>query len=154
MIEEKGIIEQFLKYLKEQSDGQRCILYHYNHTEPNLLLKTLAKHNIQLDFEIEWIDLLDVLKKCNFVIKGCLDYSLKNIIKSLHSYHLIDISYDDSELYSGLEAMVGSFIVNDEVDRTKCSFVDHAIIKSIIKYNEIDCRSLKVLNGFLKKIIL
>jgi hypothetical protein len=153
--EEKKIIEEFLHYLKTESNGEKCILYHYNHTEPNLLLKTLIKYNICIDFEIEWIDLLDVLKKSNFVIRGCFDYSLKHIISSLKHHNFIDISYTDSDVCDGLEAMVGAFLVNDEVVRNQqCKFKNHYITNSIVYYNEIDCKSLKSLNGFLKKIAL
>ena len=158
-IEEKRMLENFIVYLQQQSIDRKCVLFHYNHTEPTLFLKLVKYHDIKVDIEIRWIDILDILKECHFAIKDTFDYSLKNIMNSLFKYNFSDVSYTNGtgakeivNVYNGLEAMVAAIIANRESENG--NFNKHPFITNIKIYNEIDCKSLKSLWGFLKKLTL
>ena len=82
----------------------------------------------------------------NFIsIKGCFNYSLKNVARSRFNNRMIDTSWDkDSVCSNGLNAMYYALQYYNNKE-------DFDIMKSIINYNEIDC---KVMYEILKYIRL
>jgi hypothetical protein len=146
--EEKKIIISFLDYLKSISNNYEnniCRLYHYSFAEPVHFNKALLRHNIVPEVEIEWIDLLKVIKDNKFIVKGALNFSLKSIVSALSSHKMIDIDYSDIDVCNGSQAMIAAFLANEEAISENKSFADVDIINCVKRYNEIDCLTLKSL---------
>jgi hypothetical protein len=158
---EKNIMIELLEYLKTEIQNnkiKKIRFYHYNFTEKSYFYKAIKRYNINLssyflEKNIEWIDLLKVIKDNTFIVKGALNFSLKSIISALHKHNLIDYSYNsitncitNSIISNGFDAMILAFHLDKKLDNTNTILIETEEIKDIIKYNELDC---KVLNSLL-----
>lgn len=157
--EEKSF-KQFLNSVKGLiKDKKVCKLYHFSSAEPNVFKKLVEKYDINVSFEIIWVDLLKVMKDYMFVINGCFDFSLKSIVGSLSNHKLIKTDYSSSEIVSGSQAMVGAFLADEEIRKNReldfiavnvPTMMKHLeVMKLIEKYNQVDCKTLMELTNFL-----
>lgn len=172
IIEEKRIVLAFIKFIfRFNKDNKTIKIYHYSSAEPNNFNKAIEKYkdtifNLSLSHllsKIEWIDLFKIVKESSFVVKGCFNFSLKSIISALIEQKLIKMNDKqlDLKVTNGSEAMMSAFIIDKEIKDTKekntCTnskeFIDYELIKSVIKYNEIDCKMLLELKNLLIKLI-
>lgn len=111
--------------------------------------QSLSKLWIELDY-IGWVDMCDIFIKTPIVVKGALCFKLKEIGKALFANGLIMTCWENSSISDGLNAMISAIkyyelkkqnVLNDDV---KNIFVD------IIKYNEIDCKSVWEIVSYLR----
>lgn len=155
--DEKKIIEDFLKYVSDicvDVKTTKCRFYHYSSIEPSVFKKAVQKYNIvtPIYLEIEWVDILTIIKSKKVVIKGALDFSLKTITKALHSHGLINISYSESDIGDGSQAMISAFLCDDMAMKKSVPMKDLDLMKNIIKYNKVDCVVLQKIRDFLENI--
>jgi len=141
--DERNMLNDFFSFLKdkEKEFNQESILLHWTRAEPLFLKKSCSKYNINFKLkEVKFFDLYDLFVD-NFVsIKGCFNYSLKNVARSMFNNGMINTLWDKNNVCSnGLNAMyyAQEYYKGNNKD----------IMSSIINYNEIDC---KVMYDILK----
>jgi len=117
----------------------------------NLLCLNEKKYNLP------WFDLLMVFRNREnpIIIKNCISFKLKDIIKKLNEYELLLLKWDDLD-----DGLLSSYKAHD-IYETPISPFDymHDItmnskvrdLESIIKYNEIDCKAVYLLLQLIRK---
>lgn len=156
--DEKKVIEDFLKYVSDECtmrNSNKCRFYHYSFAEPSAFKKAVQKYNITIppSLEIEWMDLLRIVKELKFIVKGAMDFSLKSIIEALFKHGMISTSYSGENVGNGMQAMISAFHCDEIALKQSIPMYDLDLMKSVKSYNKIDCVVLKSLRDLLEKII-
>ena len=140
---EQDLIIKFIKYVKENNADR---LIHWSKAEPIVFTKKLKQYNIKE--QLKWYDLLEVFKHRDYpiIIKECFGFGLKEIINKLNEYNFINIKWN--KLDDGLLSM---FMANEIYKNTYDNKQSNEKIKSLIEYNEIDCKTLQVLLKFIRE---
>lgn len=135
--DERKIIIDFYRIARDK------VLVHYGSHEPtmwNQRVKELCLGNL----ELKWKDMFTFIKNIPFVMKGCLNFSLKSIMRCMMKEGYI--KKRESECENGEEAMmklIKYYTKNGENDIN---------IDTVIKYNKIDCVVMKdILHSLLRK---
>lgn len=143
---EYKILKEFLDFINEKykKDKSPTIIYHWSHADKTCLEKSFKKYpdlyHIYTIYPIQYIDLLDVVKKTIEMPS----YSLKYIAK-----HLLHINYD-TECQNGLDAMCSIIQKNNNMKINE-KLTDFDVTKDIIQYNKMDTVLLyKVIEFFSK----
>ncbi|TAK73143.1 MAG: hypothetical protein EPO16_13155 [Dehalococcoidia bacterium] len=89
-----------------------------------------------------WFDFLDVMRKDPVVIRGAMGFGLKAVARALHSHGLIETVWGDGPT-DGLGAMMGGWWCYDEAVRRSVPVASLDLMKEIVAYNEVDCRSMQ-----------
>jgi hypothetical protein len=132
---EKEILTKFLNYVDR--DG---IFYHWSNVEKSIYEKKMNKYNLK---DIKFNDLNKFFVDNLIVVRGCLNWSLKNIAKKMYEYGFIKTNWNDDACKDGLTAMLLAYkIYNDGIDKKN--------FESIIKYNEIDCKVMYEILNYLR----
>jgi hypothetical protein len=98
-----------------------------------------------------WVDLCDIFKQEPIVIKGCFDFGLKSIAKSMRKHGLIKTEIE-STCVSGMDAMVFAYEAYTSHTDKKLSKEDkETVFNDIAKYNEFDCKVLWEILEYLRK---
>ncbi|CAN5858983.1 hypothetical protein BH20GEM1_BH20GEM1_00770 [soil metagenome] len=97
-----------------------------------------------------WFDLLErVFHAEPVVVRGAFGFGLKEIARALHGQGFIETLWEDSSL-DGLGAMTGAWWCYEEAGRGGLPVEDLDLMREIVRYNEIDCRVLMDVVGFLR----
>jgi len=119
-------------------------LYHWSSAEVSCFEKFKSKHPNEKFNEsyYTFYDLSKVFLNEPIVIKGAVNYSLKTISKALYSNNMITTIWpSDSVCYNGLNAMILALKLYKTIDIND-SIIDNDIMKEIINYNMIDCKTM------------
>lgn len=135
-LSEKFIISQFLELISPNGEDNP-IVYHYSSYEPVYFKKKMEMLGIQTSININWVDLLSIVKDENMFYKGCLNFSLKSYM------NVFGFNKSENDILNGNEAMVALIKYYTENDKN--------VIDKIKEYNIIDCRMLKVLKYKLEE---
>ena len=144
---ERNMLNTFFTFLKEKEKqfNQKSILLHWTKAEPRFFKKSCTKYNMNFNLEnIEYFDLYDLFVDNYISIKGCFNYSLKSVARSMFNNNMIDTLWDkDSVCSNGLNAMYYAleYYKGDNKD----------VMQSIINYNEIDCKVMYEILKYLRK---
>lgn len=140
--EEKRVCLEFVDFLKNNNYDERLFV-HWGSIERIEWQKRIIKYDLP---ELKFLDFLDVFKKEPIVIKGCLNFKLKNISNKLKEYNFIKSTWNE-DLQDGKDAMVMAF-----------NYYSHTHNKiemdKIENYNRIDVIVLKEILDFLKNLNL
>ena len=134
----------FVSNLLNEYKMTKVQLYHWSSAEVSCFEKFKSKHpNETFDmFKYDFYDLCKVFLNEPIVIKGALNYSLKTISKALYNNHMITTIWPtDSICYDGLNAMILALNLYNTIDNND-SIIDNDIMKEIINYNMIDCKTM------------
>jgi putative phage-type endonuclease len=112
-------------------------IWHWSHAEKTIYNAAINRTGITSKLE-NWCDLLMIFKEEPIVVRGALNFSLKSIVYAFNTNGFIDISYKDSKVANGLDAMCLAYAEYNE----KKNLSESVIIKDIKSYNEIDVSSL------------
>ena len=89
-----------------------------------------------------WFDFLtQVVRKEPVVIRGAMGFGLKAVARALHSHGLIETIWGDGPT-DGLGAMMSGWWCYDEALRTGVPVMSLDLMRDIVKYNEVDCKSM------------
>lgn len=94
---------------------------------------------------IEWLDLLQVWKDEPITVKGCLSFSLKQVVKTLHHHGLVKTIWQDN-----IDAQTVMLLVYRAFSACENKKSKQETIERVEKYNYIDCRSLYEILSLLK----
>lgn len=133
--EERRILDSFLQLVgTEVESGSE--LYHWSDAEPLIFEAACRRHQLDNVLRNRWTDLLWLFREEPITVKGCLGYSIKEIVRALQTQGLIDFSWDSSDI-NGELAMLQAYN-----EYAKGHSVNSPVIQSIIKYNQDDCEAL------------
>ena len=145
-----SIINNMKNYIKEISELYNTLepnLYHWSNFEPMIFNKLCNKYKIEQPY-YNWSDILKMFHEEPIVIKGALNFSLKNIGKALYDLKYITTIWDDSlNVKNGLDAMFQAYYIYKNKDNLNFN----KEIEPIIKYNDVDCKIMwDILNALNK----
>jgi hypothetical protein len=138
--EEKRIVTEFLALVNTERPRR---LWHWYSVEPRQWEMITERHGLKR-LKSKWCDLLDIVKLEPVTVKGAYNFSLKSIAKSLYDLKLIDVSWSD-ECCNGKDAMVQAW------NYYKSPNPNVKIMKSIEKYNQVDCEVLYAILEYLRE---
>jgi hypothetical protein len=143
--EENVIASQMISILNQLSRKMKksIKLVHYNHTEKTEICNLYERFNLRL-FHFEYVDIYKVLLDNNFAVNGSYNYSLKSIVNAFNKHGKINCTWDNS-IDNGMKAMTDAYTCYISSTNPK----NTNLFKEIIKYNEIDCKSMYELIKYL-----
>lgn len=144
------IINKMKDYIKEKSELYNELepnLYHWSNFEPMILNKLCNKYEIEQPY-YNWTDILKMFHEEPIVIKGALNFSLKNIGKALYDLKYIKTIWDESlNVKNGLDAMFQAY----HIYKNKDNLNFEKEMEPIMKYNDVDCKIMwDILNALNK----
>ena len=99
---------------------------------------------------LPWFDFLtEVVRPVPVTVRGAFDFSLKSLAKAMHAAGLIETTWGDGPT-DGMGAMVGAWWCDAEAARVGGSMRDLELMREIERYNEVDCRVMAELVGWLR----
>ena len=150
--EELRILREFNETLDqlEQTFGINNV-YHWSKAEPVIYNKANFRYGNIFD-NVDWVDLLDFFKSNEIFIKGAYNFGLKSIATQMNTYGMIESNWKSLPVSNGLDAMFDSWKMYVSRDVNKDGdLIDNSTYKSIIDYNEIDCKTLFEIINYFKK---
>jgi hypothetical protein len=139
--EERENMEKFVRDLKELGDYK---LYCWGTTEKNHFIRIMGEDTFPC------VDLLNLFRKEPITVKGVFDFSLKNIAKGMYKNGQIKSTWEDG--MSGLNAMIKGrecykILAGNGLKMSQMKF---PIMEEIIKYNEMDCKTMWEIVEYLR----
>jgi hypothetical protein len=152
LLEEKSLqseinmFNKFIEYINNLlilENKEKARFYHWFHVEKTGYDKFKNKHmNIKFQ-DLEFYDLLTIFNNEPIVIKGALNFKLKEIAKAMYSHKLINTTWSD-KINDGLSVMVDAEkYYNNNMNK-------QIFFRDIIKYNEIDCKVLWEMHNYIR----
>lgn len=146
-------MEQVRLRLAPQLERPRVI--HWSPAETSFLVSNFnsaAKRHPDRDWSApNWFDFLgEVIRAEPVAVRGAFGFGLKAIGKALHNLGLIQTNWKDGPA-DGLGAMVGAWWCDGEARRRGCRMTELDLMREIVLYNEVDCRVMCDVVGYLRK---
>jgi len=124
----------------------RSTIYHWGHAEFTGFRSCNSRHKgrwTEWYDSIEWIDLCEVFKTEPILIKGATKFGLKEISKYMRLNGMINVNWEDS--LDGFSAMIKAIRYYKNKSQE-----DIENFKKIIRYNEVDCKSVQEILYYLR----
>lgn len=123
------------------SQAELTNLKHLNNQHNQILTKYLN--------QVNFIDLYQVFYQEPIIIKGALGFSLKDVAKAMFHSGMIATCWDESSIITnGWDAVLS--ILPYFTDNKKESTEFKNIIHEIVKYNEIDCKTMSEIVTYIR----
>ena len=159
--EELRIIREWVAHMstvRDRLDATESTprIFHWSPAEPtaldNAYTSARARHQVSADWpELGWYDLLaKVIREEPVVVRGALGFGLKEVANAFYCHSLIQTNWADSPV-DGLGAMVGAWHCDDEVQKRGIPMGEIALMKEIAQYNEVDCKVMMEIVGYLRE---
>jgi hypothetical protein len=167
---EKEICTSFSNYVREECkvfEETEPLLVHWSHAEPTHWDKAIEHHGgieiamergwltpLEEDDKIKpcWFDLMKVFRDEPIVVKGCMNFSLKNVARSMKDKGMIETIWDSSSPYSdGLGAMMAAYNASRDSKIMNITMLETPEMKGVAKYNEVDCKVMYEIITYLRK---
>ena len=136
--EELRIMNEFINFYEMYNNPP---VYYWS-AEENFWNYASNYHDI--NHHINWIDICDIFKSEEIVIKNCFGFGLKEITKNMRELGMIDTQLQ-SECSNGMMAMLKAWRTYKLNNPSSTP-----IMKDIEKYNEFDCKALFDIINFLR----
>ena len=146
--EEQKIIQNWVLSLRPSSEGSIKI-YHWGHAEKTYLENMIQKYPDIKFPNIQLIDLLNYFREEPIIIKGCFNFGLKSVAKSMYKHKFIRTTWEDTD--NGLDAMIKFKEICEYNKNKDIPLKRYTEIKDIVHYNKIDCIVLAEILMFLRK---
>lgn len=155
--EEYRICKEFIEFvnymkLKYKFDGPPP-MFHWANFERRVWDNICEKYDMVnvWDLNDNWIDMHKVFKQEPIVIKDVFNFSLKNIAKKMYEYGMIKTAWDDVNCDNGASAMIVAKRARDEAEIYNLELEHTDYMKQIIRYNEIDVKTLYEIINYLRE---
>lgn len=99
--------------------------------------------------DLQWVDLLKVMRDEPIVIRGALAFGLKPVARAMRALGLIETDWGDSKV-DGLGAMMGAWAFDREAREECKSMADTDLMRGIAAYNHVDCKALMEIARYLR----
>lgn len=143
---QKEMFTQFWEFINNklfEMNKTEAVFIHWTDAEPSFYNRAQKEFNLP---NKTFLDLYKVFIKEPISIKGALNYSLKTIANAMYKLKLINTFWDsNSKCSNGLDALVQAnkiYCENHNIEINKMS--------DISNYNEIDCKVLCEILGYLR----
>ena len=154
---ELDLIINFSKYINNFKPESMSIekfknnirLIHWSNAEPLLFNKKINEYELFNDnINFDWYDLLKIFKhdKYPIIIKECFSFGLKEIIRKLNEYKLINLSWSDLD-----DGLLSSFIAREIYLSEKIN--KNVEMINIAEYNFIDCKAVYTILEWMRENI-
>jgi hypothetical protein len=101
--------------------------------------------------DIPWFDALGLVVRAEpITVRGAFAFGLKPIAKAMRAAGLIDTTWDDGPT-DGLGAMTGAWWCDAEARRLGVPMGELPLMQEIGRYNEVDCRAMAEVIGWLRR---
>jgi putative phage-type endonuclease len=132
---------------KRSQEREHIHLFHWSSAEKVHLEKALDDDILALDLEM--IDLYKLFRDHKVTIPGVFRNGLKDVARGLHKLGKLNTVWTDN--FDGSQAMVAAWKANEiAVEQGKTlSDITH-IMKPVIDYNYIDCKTLEEIVTFIR----
>jgi hypothetical protein len=158
--EERRIITAWIGYLEKTCAESGCAarearIFHWSAAEPvNLETAYNAARTRHPEAgwrnDLSWFDLLErVFRAEPVAVTGAFNFGLKAIANAMHAAGMITTTWPDGT--EGLSAMVGIWSAARESAATKTPLSTHPLMNAIARYNEVDCRVMAEILGWLRR---
>ena len=153
--DEEVICNEMNTYIKNVLTGAdykgEFSVFHWGNYEKICWANAIKQHpNISNEwFDFKFVDMLDVFRKEPIIVKGCLSFGLKEITNSMCKNSLIDVKWDQGCI-DGLDAMIKLYDASKIALIRDISMKMIPVVNDIIKYNEIDCKSVYEIVKYLR----
>ena len=141
-----NMFNKFIDYINNLlllENKEKARFYHWFHVEKTGYDKFKNKHMNMKFQDLEFYDLLTIFNNEPIVIKGALNFKLKEIAKAMYSHKLINTTWSD-KINDGLSVMVDAEkYYNNNMNK-------QIFFRDIIKYNEIDCKVLWEMHNYIR----
>jgi hypothetical protein len=155
--DERKIIVDMHEFINDMAvkynGGKKPRLWHWSHAEVTFYKASMYRHiNLIPNDQLldNWCDLLRVFKDEPIVVRGSLNFSLKNIVNAFYNNGFIETNYQESKILNGLNAMVLASREHSKCKSNGTKFRESNIVKEIEKYNEIDVKVLSEILTYLR----
>lgn len=158
--EERRIVLEWLDWMRQQCAARGTTLadarlFHWSHAETSTLLTAYnsaqARHGAAVAPALDWYDLLAKVAKAEPIgVRGAFGFGLKPIAKAMHAAGLLPTAWGEGPV-DGMGAMVGAWTCEQQANATGCRLVDLPLMEQIEAYNEVDCRVMWELLGWLRQ---
>lgn len=145
--EQFRIIQEFIDYINQAMENNKIRkpkLFYWSHAEHTHFLKQNEKYNHIWDSFINkciWIDIYNIFTTEPIVIKGAFSFKLKEIGNAMYNWGMIESRWNG-------DVSDGSHAMFDALRYYKSE--DIHIMKSIEKYNHMDCQILYDILEYLR----
>lgn len=124
--------------------------WHWSNAEQSVWHNALLKHKkLPKKNQIVWQDMLKLFQEEPIVIKGSLNFKLKNIAAAMHKYGYIKTIWDEC-IEDGQSALIQTIEANKIAIKRKMNLQQIPLFKSVVKYNEIDVKVLQEILLYLR----
>jgi predicted RecB family nuclease len=135
---------EFIENKMIEMNKNDYVFIHWTNAEITFYNKFILKHQNSFN-EFKSFDLYKLFLDNNIVVKGALNFSLKNIASAFHENKLINSCWEKSSCNNGLQAMYLAYNLYKNNNH-----VSENDMKDIIKYNIIDCRVMWEILSYLR----
>lgn len=140
--EEKDMFNNFITYINN-IPGESITFVHWTKIEHRIFHEKMKEYPfVKLNKEVVWFDLHEYFIESDIYIKGCLNYKLKNVSRSLYEKGYIQSTWGNGLFFDGIGAMTAYIKFLGDGDKT--------ILDEIVKYNLVDCRVMLEIFDFVK----
>jgi hypothetical protein len=151
--EEIRIIDEYIDYINllmlKYNDFSPNI-YHWSFAERVFFEKANAKHNHRWK-QLPLFDFLEVVKNEPITVKGAKDFTLKSVAKAMYKHGLTKTTWKENRIGDGEQAMFHAWKLYTQCSKDDKNPCDTEIMKQIIDYNEVDCKSMYEFIDYLRK---
>jgi hypothetical protein len=155
---EKKIMEDFLALLEKKSKSYNCanpISYHWGNAEMSFWNSACNRHPEKTWEVPNFMDFLKVFKEEPILVKGVLDFGLKNVAKGMIKHGLIGLAMPEAgEVADGLGAMMCAYTSYKQASKIGVKVEKLFKFKPIIVYNEIDCKMVWKIIEYIRENLL
>lgn len=129
-------------------------LMHWSHAESssfeNAYNSAANRHPQKTWPSFNWFDLLtQVVRAEPVVIKGTLNFGLKQVARAFHAHGLSQTNWEEGPI-DGLGAMAGAWWCAEQAAQAECPLADIPLMQEIARYNEVDCRVMMEILQYLR----
>ena len=162
-INEKEIFLQmhdtFLELMEKYEAYQDMTVYHWSHAERTFYNAAYEKYKSDMKdydqlLQWDWFDLCEFCRNECIVIRGAFDFSLKSMAKAMYNLGFIKTCWDSDGFTDGLNAMIKAVECSDYAKQNNVSMCELLIVKKIIEYNEVDCRTMMEILIFINTYMI
>ena len=155
--EERRIIDEFVSFVEEQCKKYPKNIPKMFHWSPAEIINfnhASDRHSNRWNKwneDIIWIDMHNIFISEPIVVKGSLNFKLKDIGKAFYKLGLIQTSWEIDGPSDGLGAMMDSIKYYKNKSNDKNDDDNKKTFEMVTKYNEIDCKVMFEIISYLRK---
>ena len=142
------------KFINIRRQNKSVKLYHWTNAEKSFMMRANLRNDkirfnmLSNKYKYTWIDMYKVFETTPIVIKGAFRFKLKQVANAFYNNGFIKTQWRDDKITDGFSAMMNAIEIYR--NNKNITYYDNTY-KRIIDYNEIDCKVIWEIVGYLRK---